>query len=95
MSSIELIFERGTNLLRARQVVQERLVQASTALPRVSKPPQMLQPLASMNRVMIVGLSSKTLSLIDLSVLARWTIRPRLMGVDDRQNMADADGAVL
>ena len=30
---------------------------------------------------MIVGLSSKDLSLIDMSVLARWTIAPRLMGV--------------
>src|SRR3990172_1837255 len=30
---------------------------------------------------MIVGLSSKELSLIQMSVLARWTIAPRLMGV--------------
>jgi hypothetical protein len=30
---------------------------------------------------MMIGLSSKDLSLIDLSVLARWTIALRLMGV--------------
>jgi Cu/Ag efflux pump CusA len=30
---------------------------------------------------MIVGLSAKDMSLMDLSVLARWTIAPRLMGV--------------
>jgi Cu/Ag efflux pump CusA len=80
LSSIELVFKAGTNLSRARLLVNERLTQAR-ALPNVSKPPQMLQPLSSASRVMMIGLSSKHLSLIDLSVLARWTIRPRLMGV--------------
>ncbi|MGH8885215.1 MAG: efflux RND transporter permease subunit [Egibacteraceae bacterium] len=87
LSSIVLIFEPGTNLLRARQVVSERLTQAH-ALPNVSKPPVMLQPLSSTSRVMMIGLSSKDLSLIDVSVLARWTIRPRLLGVPGVANVA-------
>jgi CzcA family heavy metal efflux pump len=87
LSRVELIFEPGTDLLRARQVVQERLTQAH-ALPQVSKPPQMLQPLSSTSRVMMIGLSSKELSPIELSVLARWTIRPRLMGVSGVANVA-------
>jgi len=87
LSSIVLTFEPGTDLLRARQVVQERLTQARD-LPRVSKPPAMLQPLSSSSRVMMVGLSSEELSLIDLSVLARWNIRPRLMGVPGVANVA-------
>jgi Cu/Ag efflux pump CusA len=80
LSSVEMIFEPGTDLMRARQVVQERLTQ-SHGLPNVSKTPQMLQSVSSTNRVMMVGLSSKTLSLIDVSVLARWSIRPKLMGI--------------
>src|SRR3954465_4774589 len=44
LSAVTLIFERGTDVLEARQLVQERLTQAH-ALPNVSKPPQMLQPL--------------------------------------------------
>jgi Cu/Ag efflux pump CusA len=87
LSSIELTFKPGTDPMHARQVVQERLTQAH-ALPNVSKPPQMLQPLSSTNRVMIIGLSSKTQSLIEMSVLARWTIRPRLMGVPGVANVA-------
>jgi Cu/Ag efflux pump CusA len=87
ISRIELIFEPGTELAKARQVVNERLTQAH-GLPQVSQPPQMLQPLSSTSRVMMVGLSSKKLSLIDLSVLARWTIRPRLMGVSGVANVA-------
>ncbi len=80
LSSVRLTFEPGTPLYRARQVVQERMAQAF-ALPGVSKPPQILQPVSSTSRTMMIGLSSKTLSLIDMSQLARWTIKPRLMGV--------------
>jgi CzcA family heavy metal efflux pump len=87
LSRVEMLFEPGTDPLKARQVVQERLIQAH-ALPQVSKPPQMLQPLSSTSRVMMIGLSSEKLSPIELSVLARWTIRPRLMGVPGVANVA-------
>jgi CzcA family heavy metal efflux pump len=87
LSRVELIFEPGTDLLRARQVVTERLTQ-SAGLPQVAKPPAMLQPLSSTSRVMMVGLSSKEVSAIRMSVLARWTIRPRLMGVPGVANVA-------
>ena len=87
LSNIELVFKQGTDPMHARQVVQERLTQAH-ALPNVSKPPRMLQPLSSTNRVMLVGLSSKEQSLIEMSVLARWTIRPRLLGVPGVSNVS-------
>jgi CzcA family heavy metal efflux pump len=87
LSRVELIFEPGTDLLRARQVVTERLTQ-SAGLPQVAKPPAMMQPLSSTSRVMMVGLSSKELSPIQVSVLARWTIRPRLLGVPGVANVS-------
>ena len=80
LSSIVLEFEPGTDLLVARQMAQERMVQVFV-LPNVSTPPVMLQPISSMSRFLKVGVSSETHSLIDLSVLSRWTIVPRLMGV--------------
>ncbi|HLO33001.1 MAG TPA: efflux RND transporter permease subunit [Anaerolineales bacterium] len=81
LSSVLVFFEPGTDLYRARQMVAERIAQSAVGLPHVSKPPTMIQPLSSASRFMIVGLSSKDLSLIEMSVLARWTIAPRLMGV--------------
>jgi multidrug efflux pump subunit AcrB len=80
LSSIVLHFAPGTNVYQARQLVQERLT-AAFVLPNVSRPPVMVQPLSTTSNVMIIGLSSRTLSQIDLSVLARWTIVPRLLGV--------------
>ena len=88
LSRIELIFQPGTDVLKARQLVQERLIQAPGGIPNVSKAPVVLQPLSSTSRVMMIGLSSKDLSLIDMSVLARWKIRPRLMGVPGVANVA-------
>jgi Cu/Ag efflux pump CusA len=87
LSSVVLTFEPGTDPIRARQMVAERLTQAH-ALPNVSRPPVMLQPLSSANRLMMVSLNSEKLSPIEMSVLARWTIRPRLMGVQGVANVA-------
>jgi CzcA family heavy metal efflux pump len=87
LSSIVLIFKPGTDIMKARQMVQERLV-SIFALPGVSKPPAMLNPLSSTSRVLKIGLSSEELSLIDMSVLARWTIVPRLTGVPGVANVS-------
>ncbi|MFB3738273.1 MAG: efflux RND transporter permease subunit [Candidatus Velamenicoccus archaeovorus] len=87
LSSVELVFEPGTDLFAARQMVQERLTQAA-GLPNVSGPPQMLEPLSSTRRILIVRLSSTTVSPIQMSVLARWTIRPRLLGVPGVSNVS-------
>jgi Cu/Ag efflux pump CusA len=80
LSDIDLHFAAGTNLYQARELVQERLTGAFV-LPNVSSPPVMLQPVSSTGNVMVVGLTSSRLSLVDLSVLARWTIVPQLLGV--------------
>ncbi len=87
LSSVVMIFEPGTDLMRARQMVQERLTLAY-ALPNASKPPVMIQPMSATSRVAMIGLSSKDVSLIDLSVLTRWTIKPRLLGVPGVANVA-------
>ena len=88
LSSVVVFFEPGTDLFRARQMVSERLAQAAVGLPHVSKPPTMIQPQSSASRFMIVGLSSKDVSLIEMSVLARWVIGPRLLGVPGVSNVA-------
>jgi CzcA family heavy metal efflux pump len=86
-STVDMIFEPGTDLYRAREMVQERISQAA-GLPNVSKPPQMLQPAASTSRVAMISMSSKELSPIQIGVLARWTIRPRLLAVPGVSNVA-------
>jgi Cu/Ag efflux pump CusA len=87
LCSIVLVFDKGVDIMRARQMVQERLI-AIHALPNVSTPPMMLNPTSSTSRVMAVGLTSNKLSLVDMSVLARWTMKPRLMGLPGVANVS-------
>ncbi len=88
LSSIKLIFEPGTDLLKARQVVQERVSLVTPGLPTWAAPPVMLPPLSATSRMMKIGISSKTRSVIDLSMIGYWTIRQRLLTVPGVANVA-------
>src|ERR687896_1438113 len=76
LSDVVLVFEPGTDLYQARQLVQERLIQAH-ALPQVSKPPTMINPLSSASRVMMIGIDPNEVSPIEAGVVSHWVIRPR------------------
>jgi CzcA family heavy metal efflux pump len=88
LSSVVLIFQDGTDRLQARQLVQERLLRVSASLPAAAHPPVILAPLSSLSRVMKIGMSSKTLSQTEMTTLAKWTIRPRLMSIPGVANVA-------
>jgi CzcA family heavy metal efflux pump len=88
LSSILLIFEPGTDLIAARQLIGERLATVTPTLPSWSTPPVMLQPLSSTSRTMKIGVSSARYDVTELSLLARWKIRPRLMQVSGVANVA-------
>ena len=88
LSSVTILFDRGTDVIRARQLVQERVTQVQGRLPTAARPPVMLPPLSSTSRAMKIGISSKTLDQMQLSELVRWTIRPKLMAVPGVANVA-------
>jgi len=89
LSSIEMIFAPGTDLLTARQHVQERIAQISPQLPTWASPPFMIQPLSATSRVVKIGLTTTDpdLDLIDLSMTTYWKIRTRLMRVPGVANV--------
>jgi CzcA family heavy metal efflux pump len=89
LSSVLLIFDRGTDLLTARQLVSERIGVIAPTLPTWASPPFMIQPLSSTSRVMKIGLTSDDpeLDLIDMSMVSYWTIRTRLLRVPGVANV--------
>jgi CzcA family heavy metal efflux pump len=88
LSQIVLQFKRGTDVLYARQLVQERLNLAIANLPSsATAAPVMLQPLSATSRVMKIGLSSTKYDLMDLSMIAYWTIKFRLLQVPGVANV--------
>src|SRR5437762_229038 len=87
LSAIRLIFKMGTDVLHARQLVQERLELAVRTLPLSAGAPIMLQPLSATSRAMKMGITSKELSLMGLSMIAYWTIKFRLLQVPGVANV--------
>jgi CzcA family heavy metal efflux pump len=87
LSSILLTFERGTDIMQARQMVNERLILAYT-LPNVAQPPVIIMPLSTTSRFMMIGISSPKVEPTELSLIARWTVKPRLLGVPGVANVA-------
>jgi CzcA family heavy metal efflux pump len=88
LSSVQILFERGSDVIRARQMVGERIAQVQPRLPLAARQPVLMPPLSSTSRAMKVGLSSGRLDQMQLSELVRWTIRPRLMAVPGVANVA-------
>ena len=88
LSSVVALFRPGVDELKTRQLVSERVAIATTSLPTWAAPPFMMPPLSSTSRVMKIGITSPTKSVMDLSMLAYWTIRARLLGVPGVANIA-------
>jgi Cu/Ag efflux pump CusA len=88
LSSVTAIFKAGVDEMRVRQLVSERVATVTNGLPTWAAPPFMMPPLSSTSRVMKIGITSETRSVMDLSMLAYWTIRARLLGVPGVANVA-------
>jgi CzcA family heavy metal efflux pump len=88
LSSVVILFRLQTNLMEARALIQERLGRAATQLPAVAHPPVILSPLSSTSRLLKIGMWSKTRSQLELTDLARWVVRPRLMSIPGVANVA-------
>ena len=75
LSSILMILKPGVDELRTRQIVNERIAIASKNLPTWAAPPFMMPPLSATSRIVKSAITSADKSVMDLSMLAYWTIR--------------------
>ena len=87
LSVVNLIFERDTDLMLARQQVEERLTTVTPVLPTWASPPVLMPPLSSTSRFMKIGMSSDTVSLMDMSMTAYWKVRSRFLQVPGVANV--------
>lgn len=79
ISLVFVEFSLGTDIYRARQLVTEKLGQVH--LPAEVGPPA-LGPIAStLGEIMLISITSKTTSPMELRSLADWVVRPRVLGV--------------
>lgn len=81
VSSITIIFSYGTDVYRARQLVNERLQLASANLPKGSAQPTVLPVMPAIGDILKIGLVSEKTSPMELRTLADWDIRNRILAV--------------
>ncbi len=81
LSVITLTFDAASDIYKDRQVVAERLSTLSGNLPQGVQAPVMVPLTSSTGDLLTVGITSTEHSLMDLRVLADWTLKPRLLAV--------------
>ncbi len=80
LSTVYVEFEWGTDIYRARQVVNEKLQLVSAGLPKDAVP--VLAPISSiMGEIMYIGIRSEKIPIMDVKESADFVIRKRLLSV--------------
>lgn len=93
VSVLTIIFEDGTDILSARQLVTERLQAMDAKLPSGAAQPALMPIRTAVGDVIKIGLlPGDKVSLMDLRTLADWTIRRRLMSIPGVSNVVVQGG---
>ncbi|HEX2969805.1 MAG TPA: efflux RND transporter permease subunit [Bacteroidales bacterium] len=80
-SAVNVEFDWGTDIYKARQTVAERLIQADELLPEGIERPVIAPQTSLLGEMMIISMESDSLNPMDLRTVADWTVAPRLLSV--------------
>ena len=95
-SIVQVEFDWGTDIYRARQIVTEKLSAIGESLPKSVGKPTLGPQSSILGEMMIIGLTidegNESLSMLDVREIADWIIRPRLLSISGVANVAVMGG---
>lgn len=93
-SIVNIEFDWGTDIYKARQIVSEKIAMVVADLPENVGNPTLGPQASILGELMIIGLTADTTSMQDLRTIADWTIRPRLLSTGGVAQVAVMGGDI-
>jgi CzcA family heavy metal efflux pump len=81
LSTLIIVFDSGTDIYRARQLVNERLQAVRASLPAGTREPAMLPVTSAVSWLVKYALVSDTVSPLELRTISDWDIGRRLLSI--------------
>jgi Cu/Ag efflux pump CusA len=81
ISIVWVEFEWGTDIFRARQIVNEKLASIRANLPVNAGNPTLAPNASIMGEIMLISVTGDSTSTMDLRTLTEWNIRARLLAI--------------
>lgn len=93
-SIVNIEFDWGTDIYKARQIVSEKIAMVGADLPENVGNPTLGPQASILGELMIIGLTADTTSMQGLRTIADWTIRPRLLSTGGVAQVAVMGGDI-
>ncbi len=94
ISIVKITFRSGTDIYLDRELIAERLSEIAGQLPSGVSPPVITPLTSSLSVIMALGLTSDSLSLMQLRTAADWILKPGLLAVPGVAKVVTFGGGV-
>jgi len=94
ISVVWVEFEWDTDILKARQIVSEKIGALNGRLPEGVEPPTLAPQASIMGEIMLISLKADSTDLLEVRTIADWIVRPRLLATGGVAQVVVIGGAM-
>lgn len=81
-SFVNVDFDWGTDIYKARQIVSEKLITVSAEMPLGVSQPVLAPQSSVMGEIFYIGMQADSTSLMDLRTIAEWNVKPTILATN-------------